>query len=599
MIKFMRSAVVVVACLFAGSGAWADTFRQTAGDAPTYAAELFGSDDEKITYPTCAVVPGGATCTPDDANTADVNESASASETNSPWARLTYRGEEVGADANAKGMITFTLSAGAFASHVGANDLMIGVGVDDTGSANTNTPARVTSVSDGRAGDSSVTFEVTGALTQGNTFTWVLPRLDSLGALATSRAITVATSTVATGGTGFPHNSIELFCPSAAVEAAAADTDSLITGTVAEDGTLTARIGDTEAIEAALAGATNTCDVKANPAADTSSARIVVKSADTVKLTKTSMDAKEDSSVRINLDDRSMLVANSRALSQAPNPYNPNTFHVGENAAAQLASLTLAVASAASDGATILQLDGTPVDFALAGTLGVSVTGSNDLFGEDDTVFVNWNDPARWNQPRAVDKNEALNATESGNRLANERLSIDPDDRATRTIGVYYIPGGKNDLMHGTTLQLAATVHYNRSYAIDESPVRSTTELRFHGVAGALQAYALPHSANSRMDRANLRIRCEEGDGFSMGAECRAFLECWDEHGTPGFGELMGGIGENTVRRVDAEEIEETIDMMDASSRLSCRVLATGDPSVQTLVRTNGTLVNNSYVTND
>ncbi len=589
---------MVVACLFAGSGAWADTFRQTAGDAPTYAAELFGSDDEKITYPTCAVVPGGATCTTD---TSDDSSGVfdSASDTNSPWARLTYTGDAVAASAGAKGMITFTLSSGAFASHVGSNDLHIGQGVDSGGNANTGDLASVTSVSDGRAGESSVTFEVTGPLTSGNTFTWVLPRLDSLGALATSRAITVTTSTVATGGTGFPHNSIELFCPSPAVEAADGEENSVITGTVDDDGNLAATISDADDVVAAAAGATNTCDVMANPAADTSSARIVVKSSDTVKLTKTSTDAMGDSAVRISLDDRSMLVANSRALSQAANPYNPNTFHVGENAAAQLASLTLAVASTAADGAMILQLDGRPVDFALAGTLGVSVTGSNDLFGEDDTVFVNWNDPARWSQPRAVDKNEALNATESDNRLANERLSIDPDDKATRTIGVYYIPGGKNDLMHGTTLQLAATVHYNQSYAIDESPVRSTTELRFHGVAGALQAYAIPHSTNGRMDEANLRIRCEEGDGFSMGTECRAFLECWDRDGAPGFGELEGGIGENTVRRVGAEEIEETIGMMDASSRLSCRVLATGNPSVQTLVRTNGTLVNNSYVTND
>ena len=588
---------MVVACLFAGSGAWADTFRQTAGDAPTYAAELFGSDDEKITYPTCAVVPGGATCTPDDESTTGVKENASASETNSPWARLTYRGDAVAADANAKGMITFTLSAGGFASTVGANDLMIGQGVDSSGSANSGDLASVTSVSGGRAGENSVTFEVSGPLTEGNTFTWVLPRLNGLTALATSRAVTVATSTTATGGTGFPHNSIELFCPSPEVVEAPENT-SVIRGKVADDGTLTGTIG-TDAVTGVPEGATNSCDVMVNSAADTSSARIVVKSADTVTLKKTSMDAMGDSSVRISLEDRSMLVANSRALSQAANPYNPNTFHVGGDAAAQLASLTLKVASMAADGAKILQLDGTAVDFALAGTLGVSVTGSNDLFGEDDTVFVNWNDPASWHHARAVDKNEALNETASDNRLANERLSIDPDDKATRTIGVYYIPGGKSDLMHGTTLQLAATVHYNQSYAIDESPVRSTTELRFHGVAGALQAYSLPHSANGSMDQANLRIRCENGDGFSMGAECRAFLECWDQDGNPGFGELEGAIGENTVRRVGAEEIEETIGMMDASSRLSCRVLATGDPSVQTLVRTNGTLVNNSYVTND
>ena len=40
MIKFMRSAVVVVACLFAGVGAWAAEVHVESG--PTYASELFG-----------------------------------------------------------------------------------------------------------------------------------------------------------------------------------------------------------------------------------------------------------------------------------------------------------------------------------------------------------------------------------------------------------------------------------------------------------------------------------------------------------------------------------------------------------------------------
>ena len=407
MIKFMRSAVVVVACLFAGSGAWADTFRQTAGDAPTYAAELFGSDDQKITYPTCAYVPGGAACGEDDTTTADVDESMLATNSNSPWVRLTYVGDDVAATANAKGMVTFSLSTGAFATTVGSNDLHIAAGTqaDGTDQDNADTIMSVSSVSGGTAGESSVTFELSnGTLEYGNTFTLVLPQLNSLTALANPRvAVSASTTTIATGGTGFPHNSIDLFCPSPAVAEVTADTDSVITGTVDDDGNLNAVIGDRTQADAIAAGARNLCDVEANPAADTSSARVVVKSADAVKLMKTSTDAMGDSSVRISLEDRGVLVANSASLSAAADPYNPHTFHVGADPAAQLASLTLTVATSVG-GAKILQLDGTTVDFALAGTLSVSVTGSNDLFGEDDIVFVNWNDPSSWHHRRSVDQ---------------------------------------------------------------------------------------------------------------------------------------------------------------------------------------------------
>ena len=49
MIKFMRSAVVVVACLFAGVGAWGAEVT-VLGPHP-YASELFGNDDVSPKYP--------------------------------------------------------------------------------------------------------------------------------------------------------------------------------------------------------------------------------------------------------------------------------------------------------------------------------------------------------------------------------------------------------------------------------------------------------------------------------------------------------------------------------------------------------------------
>ena len=565
-----KHALVVVACV-AGFGAFAGSWKQEAGDAPIYAAELFGpgSDERKITYPTCAVVPGGATCAEGD--------------TNKPWVKLTFVGDQVDDDPGATGMVTFMLSEGAqFATAVGSGD--IDVGGDNTGDA------RVTNVSDGAAGDSSVTFELSGGFAADDTFTFIPPALKNLSALANpSKMIQVSVSTVSTAGAGFPHNEIDLFCGSApsGPPPAGALADGYVTGTV-KDGTLTAYHLPLPTPDQ---GGNDVCDDKTG--ANTHRAKTIVKSADAVKLTKTSMDAVHNGSVRISLEDREMLVGQSPALASAPDPLNPHTYNADGKAAAQLAKLMLSVTTT-SGGVSILQWDGTVVDYALAGSLRVVVSGD---FGADDMVFVNWNDPANWWDKRAVDGPEGL--VIAGNTAATERLSIDPDDNPNRPIGIYYIPGGKDKLAHGSMLKATAQVVYTPSTALNEKPVHSTTELRFHGVAGALQAYAIPFDGNGKGDKANVRIRCEEGDVFSEGAQCRVFLECWDDMGMRSFGE-SAMIDSGGLDTLNSMEIEEVVGIMDASSRHSCRVLATGRPSVQTLVRdgSSGTLVNNSYVTN-
>ena len=78
-------------------------------------------------------------------------------------------------------------------------------------------------------------------------------------------------------------------------------------------------------------------------------------------------------------------------------------------------------------------------------------------------------------------------------------------------------------------------------------------------------------------------------------SQCRVFLECWDDMGMRSFGE-SDPIAEGAIDVLDSMGIEAAAMISDASTRHSCRVLATGAPSVQTLVRSDGTLVNNSYV---
>ena len=575
---------MVVACLFAGVGAWAGVFVQEAGDAPTYAAELFGagSDALKADYPTCEDAALGpvspkATCDADGDGSLSIAESESASVKSKPWVRLHFTIDANipgGADGVAvvpaastsaenvsgtsQGTVTFSLSEGAqFADTVSSNDLRLSTEPAVNGTASV--------VDGGEAGDSSVTFGLTfsAAISDNATLTFILPRLKNLSALANpAKKIMVTTTTRATAGTGFPTGDVmQHYCRTDVVPAE----------------------GDTSA------AAADAC-MDAAGASGVAKARIVAMSADAVALSKPA-NRVGDESVRINIDDRSNLVKNTGALSGLPNPHNPNTFYVGADAAAQLASMTLSVKTE-DGGAPILQTNGDIVDYGLAGVLNVTVMGTGGLFSPDDRVFVNWNDKAGWWEGRSIDNGESL--TISGDMATLAGLSIDSDDRAERPIGVYYIPGGKTELQHGTVLTTTATVNYTPSTAKDEDAREAKTELRFAGVAGAIMAYAIPFDGNGKGDMANVRVRCEAAAG------CRVFLECWDDMGMRSFGEA-GMIAGDALARWDSAAIEEVLGIDEATSRHSCRVLSAGSVTVQQLTRdgTSGTLVNNTYVGKD
>ena len=361
-----------------------------------------------------------------------------------------------------------------------------------------------------------------------------------------------------------------------------------------------------------------------------------------------------DSAVRIDIDDRTMLRANawSGAFGHtAANPYNPNTFSVhGEMPAARLLDLVLTVRSRVPasagcaktktviigggdgntaihramimeepddsgcvPGATILQWDGTRVDSDVAGVLDVDVTGDRGLFRDGDQVFVNFgpNDTGLWASGyagaatvRGIDAGEALTVDGNMASFTVGGLSIDPGnvdegtEQLPRRIAVFYIPAGKEDLAHGTMLHASAVVNYTRPTTADEGAVRRMTELRIHGVDHELKAYAIPFVGNGKGDSGNVRIRCESGDAFSGGKECRAFLECWNDMGERDFGEVMPAIGANALTVLNSEDVGMIAGMMTDMTRYSCRVLATGQPSVQQLTRdgSSGTLVNNTYV---
>ena len=611
------TADVVVACV-AGIGASAGVFVQNAGDAPTYASELFGSGSEAlaIQYPTCQDAESGAahqkaTCDADGADGLSDDENMSTSVRSKPWVRLYWSNNDSISDvafdsrpgapapsgntaAGDKVEITFKLSVGEFAETVGSAAFTASALPDGS---------TISIERGGAVGDDSVTFALTagGELADDSTYTFVLPRLKGLSALGAGHVndSRVSVTTRSTQGDGFPTGTVgTYYCP------------------VAADGDTPASDACNEAMGATTARAKVV--VKDNQAVlfshyDTDGSTVGVQAAPANTM---------DNAVRINIDDRTMLRGNAWGGSYgygASNPYNPNTHHVtdsgGQVPAARLLDITLTVRSKVGD-TPLLQWDGSKVDSDVAGVLDVDVTGDRGLFAEDDRVFVNFgpsDDTGFWATGhagaasiRAIDSGEALTVDGNMASFTVGGLSIDPGDvdeddpdgMDTRRIGVFYIPGGKSELAHGTMLKTVAVVNYTRATTADEGAVRGTVELRLHGVDNELKAYAIPFDGNGKGDMANVRIRCESGDTFSGGEECRAFLECWDDMGMRSFGEVMPAIIENSLMTLDAMEIEDVLGMEDAMSRHSCRILATGLPSVQTLVRdgTSGTLVNNSFV---
>ena len=582
-----KHALVVVACV-AGFGAWGVAFHQDVENSVTYASELFGatSDSRIIQYPHTEADDDG-----------DARQH--------PMVILTAKAPNTDGDggvvantlgAGEVGEVMFSLNNGAqFGETVGSDALIF----QTNAGADAGT---VTIVDGGAKGDSSVTFGVTvgeTALGTGATLTFKVPRLQNLSALGAGHipAIGVSVSTRRTGGPGrlgganvhpFPTGSVETFN----------GTDVDFNGVVDE-------ADDNEETPPPVG---NTC-----PKTMPGECKNIVSDANAVTLDFNGGKAAirtGDESTRIQIDGRSMLVANSwgDVLRGDEGAYDSNSVVVEDMVAAPLGDLVLTISKAAADGSDILQWDGTVVDNDVAGVLNVNVSGD---FNEGDAAFVNFNERSdfRWDGygERAIDDGEALtlNAAMTSFSFTTGGLSIDPDDvedgsNATRHLAVYYIPAGKVELAHGSIISMSAMINYTPSTAMDEEAKSSKTELRYHGVAGAIQAYAIPFEGNGKGDTGNVRIRCEAGDAFSKGMECRAFLECWDDMGMRSFGEIDPRIAAKGLETIRTGAIEMVVGVEDPSSRHSCRVLATGRASVQVLVRdgTSGTLVNNTHVNN-
>ena len=554
------TADVVVACLFAGIGAWGGTFVQHAGGASTYAAEIFGdgSAEIKVMYPTAAA-PATGPMHPSISLIFDNNASVAIDRDGNSITTGPAGTETPAVPEDSEGTVTFELHGAVFGDRVVLADL----------SASSDTS--VISFEDGgEAGESSVTYRIDGAIADGDTFTFTLPRLKGI----TPGSVKVTSSTVAmAGGAGFPTGGVDTYvCVDAGAATGPVAAGGLVGVKLNADNTITGAVAQGDRPLAPATATAKLCkDVPATAADEAAQGKTVLMTKSAVGLkTVSPADPKIPQSVAIDLDDRTML---------AP---------VGGKARdmAKIIGLMLT-----TDG-SVLQSDGNPIAAELSGDVTVTVTGTRELFGADDAVIVKSGESAI---ERTSTKKLSIDGT-TGQFVGSALPVI--FSKPTQHIDIYYMPGGKDDIAHDSEIKVDVAVDFARDTAKDEKAQSAMTVLGFAGVSGELKAYAIPFDGNGKGDMANVRIRCEDGvpnaDGHS---QCRVFLECWDDDGMRSFGE-SDPIAEGALNVLNSMEIEEDAMISDAGTRHSCRILATGSPSVQTLVRdgSSGTLVNNSFV---
>ena len=153
---------------------------------------------------------------------------------------------------------------------------------------------------------------------------------------------------------------------------------------------------------------------------------------------------------------------------------------------------------------------------------------------------------------------------------------------------VHYAPAEDNELGRGTFTTTFRVV-YDSAGTKDPGEEMAMASLEYSGVDMKARAYAIPNMDN--MDTGNVRIKCEEGGMLT----CTTFLECDTQAGgDPLFGEV-GEIDAGATMHLQADDIMDLLGE-DWTGRLSCDVLADRNVSVQVLVRSDNSLINNTYI---
>ena len=580
------TADVVVACLFAGVGAWGAAVS-VSNNSTIYASELFGEGHPSPEYPgektpmVVLTIPQDLTDRPAvvDADTPANNRDACSAQGH-----------------NGEAEITFMLSGGAtFNSNVAG--LMWDP--DSTGPLDARpAPGTVASIKEGgRKGNSSITITVKPADAEKTTAS--AGDTERLGGARDAAESWVADEEKCKVAPGRTHQTIFFELPRLANLDALAGANALDMNPKNDEPKITvsgsSRIVSGSFTDGSLTGLTPPTVIRSRDAvtlevSDKNEMKIAIDGDGAFRSIKGANDHGYVKLATITIETKQIAVAAKAADGRKLVGYLQGAASETADTPADDVEVYLPGTNAIDAVPyTIYDLDGETIDEGLRGVLMVGAMGTRDLFNEDDMLFVDY------------DNNGKMGAGEEividGDMAMSNALSVDPDksesfsEAGTGSFAVYYMAGGKGHINHEAMINLTAMVHYSDPSANNEADAKTSTTLKFDGVGSAVMAYAIAQTDNGRGDTSNLRVRCEASTA------CRVFLECWGDAGTEtrGFGEVEGGVPANGVEVWNAAQVEAVTDRM-ADSRHSCRVLSKGMVTVQQLTRSEGVLVNNTYI---
>lgn len=277
----------------------------------------------------------------------------------------------------------------------------------------------------------------------------------------------------------------------------------------------------------------------------------------------------------INLDDPSMLTATTTAtLIQVGG--------LGDSSSSMRGIRISAVTFAATAG-NQKAADGN-TDFSAGTTDRLRVSASGNFAASDRLLFttktgnnITYNQGSDFLLTISSDGTTAEAA-----RPLSGTGAISPNTAYT----LYYVPGG-GEIGRGNIGSMY-TLDFSAATARDSVTAGKDLTLEYSGITFTNYAYAIP--GPNAADIGNLRVRCEGA------SDCIVFFRCRDQAGMNVGGFERTTIDPGSVERLSSMEIATMLGVEDWSGRLSCSLHSSSRVSVQLLVRSGGTLTNNTFI---
>lgn len=209
-------------------------------------------------------------------------------------------------------------------------------------------------------------------------------------------------------------------------------------------------------------------------------------------------------------------------------------------------------------------------------------------FASGDVLFYD-HEPTSGSPNGNYDAAEMLTITGSTATLEIELSAA----QATNTLAtLYYVPAPGVALAEKTiTSSFTVDLRQNQGAYGMRTTQAGSVRTSFSGIVTRGYAYAIPNPRSA--DIGNLRIRCQGGN------PCNVFLRCVDTQGdVVGDGTLKNvEVAGGAMRHLGSNSTLPTLlGVSTWTGRLACDIMSDNEIAVQFLVRSGGTLTNNTYI---